>query len=49
MTKVQDNTKIVLDNNNNSLGKSGKFVQENQKSLLFIVAAVIVMIALVYI
>jgi tetratricopeptide (TPR) repeat protein len=48
MTKVQDNTKIVLDNNNN-LGKSGKFVQENQKSLLFIVAAVIVMIAGYYI
>ena len=43
MSKVQDNTKIVLEDN--KLGKSGKFVLENQKSLLFIIAAVIVMAA----
>ncbi len=40
---MQDNTKIVLEDN--KLGKSGKFVLENQKSLLFIIAAVIVMAA----
>jgi len=43
MSKMQDNTKIVLEDN--KLGKSGKFVLENQKSLLFIIAAVIVMAA----
>ena len=40
---MQDNTKIVLEDN--KLGRSGKFVLENQKSLLFIIAAVIVMAA----
>jgi len=48
MAKKQDTTKIVVENKPN-LGKSGNFVQENQKSLLFIVAAVIVMIAGYYI
>jgi tetratricopeptide (TPR) repeat protein len=48
MAKKQDTTKIVVENQPN-LGKSGNFVQENQKSLLFIVAAVIVMIAGYYI
>ena len=43
MSKMQDNTKIVLEDN--KLGRSGKFVLENQKSLLFIIAAVIVMAA----
>lgn len=40
MTKVQDNKKIVL---NNDQGQAVKFVRENQKSLLFIVAAIVVM------
>ena len=48
MAKTQDTTKIVV-NNQPNLGKSGKFVQENQKSLLFIVAAVVIMIAGYYI
>jgi tetratricopeptide (TPR) repeat protein len=42
MAKKQDNTKIVA-NTNNDLGQTGKFVRENQKSLLFIVAAIVVM------
>jgi len=44
MTKMQDNTKIAL-GADNGLGKTGNFVQENQKSLLFIVAAVVLLIA----
>jgi len=40
---MQDNTKIVLQDN--KLGQGGKFVRENQKSLMFIVAAVIIMAA----
>ena len=47
MTKMQDNTNIVLESE--SFGKTGRFVRENQKSLLFIVAAVIVMAAGYYI
>jgi tetratricopeptide (TPR) repeat protein len=47
MTKMQDNTNIVLESDN--FGKTGRFVRENQKSLLFIVAAVIVMAAGYYI
>jgi tetratricopeptide (TPR) repeat protein len=43
MSKMQDNTKIVLEDN--KLGRSGKFVLENQKSLLFIIAAVVIMAA----
>lgn len=43
MSKMQDNTKIVLEDN--KLGQGGKFVRENQKSLMFIVAAVIIMAA----
>ncbi|WP_183576017.1 tetratricopeptide repeat protein [Mucilaginibacter sp. X5P1] len=43
MSKMQDNTNIVVESN--KLGRSGKFVLENQKSLLFIIAAVIVMAA----
>ena len=41
MSKTQVNTKIAT--GNNDFGQTGKFVRENQKSLLFIVAAVIVM------
>ena len=44
MTKMQDNTKIVLETGN-GLGKTGNFVRENQKSLLFIVAAVLLLVA----
>lgn len=44
MTKMQDNTKIVLETGD-GFGKTGKFVRENQKSLLFIVAAVVLMAA----
>src|ERR1700744_4140617 len=44
MTKMQDNTKIALETGN-GLGKTGNFVQENQKSLLFIVAAVVLLVA----
>jgi len=47
MTKMQDNTNVVLEGD--SFGKTGRFVRENQKSLLFIVAAVIVMAAGYYI
>ena len=42
MTKMQDITNIVLESE--SFGKTGRFVRENQKSLLFIAAAVIIMI-----
>jgi len=44
MSKMQDNTKIVLEDNN-KLGQGGRFVRENQKSLMFIVAAVVIMAA----
>ena len=44
MTKMQDNTKIVLEDSN-AFGRTSRFVRENQKSLLFIVVAVVVMIA----
>src|SRR6202012_2213749 len=44
MTKMQDNTKIALETGN-GLGKTGNFVQENQKSLLFIIAAVVLLVA----
>ena len=45
MTKMQDNTKIVSGSTNNDFGQTGKFVRENQKSLLFIVAAVVLLAA----
>jgi tetratricopeptide (TPR) repeat protein len=41
MSKTQANTNVVLEENN--FGQTGKFVRENQKSLLFIVTAVVVM------
>jgi len=45
MAKIQakDGSKIVLEQN--TLGKTGKFVNENQKSLLFIIGAVVLLIA----
>ena len=42
MTKMQDNTNIVLESD--SFGKTGRFVRENQKSLLFIAAAIVLMV-----
>ena len=42
---MQDNTKIVSGSTNNDFGQTGKFVRENQKSLLFIVAAVVLLAA----
>jgi len=42
MSATQVNTKTTADKNN--VVKSGSFIQENQKSLLFIAAAVVVMV-----
>ena len=44
MSKTQANTKVIAPENN--FGQSGKFVRENQKSLLFIAAAIIALIAI---
>jgi tetratricopeptide (TPR) repeat protein len=44
MSATEVNTKTTADKNN--VVKSGSFVQENQKSLLFIAAAIIVMIVI---
>jgi tetratricopeptide (TPR) repeat protein len=46
MSKTQADTKIVTGNNN--VGQTGKFVRENQKSLLFIGAAIIAMIVIYF-
>jgi len=42
MSKTQGNTKVVIENKD--FGQTGKFVRENQKSLLFIGGAVVAMI-----
>jgi len=42
MSKTQANTKVVVQEKN--FGQTGKFVRENQKSLIFIVGAIVVMI-----
>ena len=42
MSKTQANTKVVVEDKN--FGQIGKFVRENQKSLLFIVGAILAMI-----
>jgi len=42
MSKTQANTKVVVEDKN--FGQTGKFVRENQKSLLFIVGAILAMI-----
>jgi predicted negative regulator of RcsB-dependent stress response len=47
MSKTQANTRVELEEKN--FGQTGKFVRENQKSLLFIVAAVVIMAAGYYI
>ncbi|MCQ6959969.1 tetratricopeptide repeat protein [Mucilaginibacter aquariorum] len=44
MSATEVNTKTTADKNN--VVKSGSFVQENQKSLLFIAAAIVVMIVI---
>ena len=41
MSKTQETPKVVV--GNTDFGQTGKFVRENQKSLLFIVAAIVVM------
>ncbi|MDB4902926.1 MAG: hypothetical protein JWQ63_2207 [Mucilaginibacter sp.] len=46
MSKTQADTKIVTGNNN--VGQTGKFVRENQKSLLFIGAAIVAMIVIYF-
>jgi tetratricopeptide (TPR) repeat protein len=45
MSKTQANTKVVV--NDKEFGQTGKFVRDNQKSLTFIAAAIVVMV-LVY-
>ncbi len=47
MSKIQANT--VMPANDKSFGQTGKFVRENQKSLLFIGAAIIAIVAIYYI
>ena len=42
MSKTQTNTQVV--GGNNDFGQTGKFVRENQKSLIFIVGAVLAMV-----
>jgi tetratricopeptide (TPR) repeat protein len=42
MSKTQTNTQVV--SGSNDFGQTGKFVRENQKSLIFIVGAVIAMV-----
>jgi len=42
MSKTQTNTQVV--SGSNEFGQTGKFVRENQKSLIFIVGAVIAMV-----
>jgi tetratricopeptide (TPR) repeat protein len=46
MSKTQGNTKVVLENN--EFGQTGRFVRENQKSLLFIGGAIIAMIVIYF-
>jgi len=42
MSKTQANTKVATENKN--FGQTSKFVRENQKSLIFIVGAILAMI-----
>ena len=46
MSKTQVDTKAVVENKN--FGQTGKFVQENQKSLIFIGGAIIAMILIYF-
>src|SRR5258707_6676115 len=45
MSKTQANTKVTTEQN---FGQTGKFVRENQKSLLFIGAAIVAMIVIYF-
>jgi hypothetical protein len=44
MSATEVNTKSTA--NKNNVVKSGSFVQENQKSLLFIAAAIVIMVVI---
>ncbi len=46
MSKTQANTKVVV--NEKDFGKTGSFVQENQKSLIFIAGAIIAMVIIYF-
>ncbi|WP_426670322.1 tetratricopeptide repeat protein [Mucilaginibacter sp. McL0603] len=46
MSKTQTNTKVIA--NDKDLGQTGKFVRENQKSLIFIAAAIIAMVIIYF-
>ena len=46
MSKTQANTKVVT--SNTDFGKTGSFVQENQKSLIFIAGAIIAMVIIYF-
>ncbi len=46
MSKTQEKTKVVA--GNNDFGQTGKFVRENQKSLLFIGSAIVAMIVIYF-
>jgi tetratricopeptide (TPR) repeat protein len=46
MSKTQANTKVTV--NEKDFGKTGSFVQENQKSLIFIVGAILAMVIIYF-
>jgi tetratricopeptide (TPR) repeat protein len=46
MSKTQASTKVIA--SNKDFGKTGSFVQENQKSLIFIAAAIIAMVIIYF-
>jgi tetratricopeptide (TPR) repeat protein len=46
MSKTQANTKVI--DNVKDFGQTGKFVRENQKSLLFIAAAIVAMVIIYF-
>jgi tetratricopeptide (TPR) repeat protein len=46
MSKTQANTKVI--ENDKDSGQTGKFVRENQKSLIFIAAAIIAMVIIYF-
>ncbi|MDB5024959.1 MAG: tetratricopeptide repeat protein [Mucilaginibacter sp.] len=46
MSKTQANTKVIV--NDKDFGQTGKFVRENQKSLLFIAVAIVAMVIIYF-
>ncbi|WP_259068855.1 tetratricopeptide repeat protein [Mucilaginibacter sp. X4EP1] len=46
MSKTQANTKVIVEGN--EFGQTGRFVRENQKSLIFIGGAIVAMIAIYF-